>query len=406
MMLPEAFLTRTLEEHPYRGAVTRILRRAIQAVEPGNAVRQWVQRQGDVLRVGDQEYRLGHQRRIRVLGVGKAAHAMSAVLVAQLVDHSPEGLLILKHLPDQPIPGLVCLVGGHPVPDENSLRAGEKALQLVQGLNENDLVICLISGGGSALMSAPYAGITLAELQQLTVSLLACGARIDEINTLRRHLDRLKGGGLARIAAPARVVSLILSDVVGNPLEAIASGPTAPDPTTRAAVRHILEKYELLEKVPQSILQALENAPETPKPGGMRFERVQNLIVGSNQLAALAALQQAAEEGLQTVFLGDAWQGEAREVGKELCRVLKNSDHESPVCLVGGGETTVTVKGQPGAGAGGGARTGGDGGCAAGGAGDGWGRWTDGRGGGGGEWGDVQQRIVVGPYARDLLCQQ
>jgi len=344
-MLPKAFLTHTLEEHPCRGSVTRILAHAIQAVEPGKAVRQWVQRQGDVLRVGGREYLLGGEGQVRILAVGKAAHAMSMPLVELLADRAPRGLVIPKHLPDQPIPGLQYQIGGHPVPDENSLRAGEKAIHLVQGLNEDALLLCLISGGGSALMSAPYAGITLADLQQLTASLLACGARIDEINTLRRHLDRLKGGGLARMAAPARAVSLILSDVVGSPLEAIASGPTAPDPTSRAEARHILEKYELLEKVPHSILQALEDVPETPKPGEGLFERVQNLIVGSNPLAAQAALQQAVVEGFHAEFLGEAWQGEARQVGKELCRILMNFPGKSPVCLVGGGETTVTLRG-------------------------------------------------------------
>ena len=175
---------------------------------------------------------------------------------------------------------------------------------------------------------------------------LVCGARIDEINTLRRHLDRLKGGGLARLAAPARVISLILSDVVGNALETIASGPTAPDPTTREDALHILEKYGLHADAPLSILKVLETTCETPKPGDSLFERVQNLLVGSNQIAAQAALQQATAEGFHTRFLGDAWQGEARQVGKELGQVLKNSTSERPLCLIAGGETTVTLRGQ------------------------------------------------------------
>lgn len=345
-MTPAVFSTETLAHHPYGEAVMRILGRAMQAVEPGNAVRRYVQRQGDVLRVDEHEYHLGGVGRIRVLGVGKAAQAMSAALVELLADRAPQGLLIPKHPPGEATPGLECQVGGHPVPDEHSLRAGDKAMRLVQGLDENDLLICLISGGGSALMSAPYLGITLADLQQLTASLLTCGARIDEINTLRRHLDRLKGGGLARLAAPARVVSLILSDVVGDPLEAIASGPTAPDPTTREDGRHILEKYDLQKTVPRAIIRALETTAETSKPGDRLFERVQNLIVGSNWMAAQAALQQAAAEGFQTGYMGDAWQGEAREVGIRLSQVLKSGAGERPTCLVGGGETTVTLRGQ------------------------------------------------------------
>jgi glycerate 2-kinase len=345
-MISGAYLTRTLAGHAHREPVARIIQRALQAVEPGKAVKQYVQRQGDSLRVGDQEYILGRDTRIKILAVGKAAYAMSVPLVEMLADRAPQGLLIPKHLPDKPVPGLKCQVGGHPIPDENSLRAGEKAIQLVQGLSEDDLLICLISGGGSALMSAPLSGIGLTDLQQLTAGLLACGARIDEINTLRRHLDQLKGGGLARLAAPARAVSLILSDVVGNALEAIASGPTAADPTTRLDALNILEKYGLRAEAPLSILKALETTSETPKPGDSLFERVQNLLVGSNLIAAQAALQQAAVEGFHTHFLGDAWQGEARQVGKELGQVLKNSTGERPLCLIGGGETTVTLRGQ------------------------------------------------------------
>ncbi|MCX6066017.1 MAG: DUF4147 domain-containing protein, partial [Chloroflexi bacterium] len=174
----------------------------------------------------------------------------------------------------------------------------------------------------------------------------ACGARIDEINTLRRHLDRLKGGGLARLASPARVVSLILSDVVNSPLEAIASGPTAPDPSTRADALEVLEKYGLQSKVPAAILKVLETAPETPKPGDGLFERVQNVIVGSNLLAAQSALEQAKSAGFEPQLLGNDWQGEAREVARDLCHILKSATHQRPFCLVAGGETTVTLRGR------------------------------------------------------------
>ena len=344
-MLPGSYLTCTLAGHPYREAILRILSSAIQAVAPEQVVKACVQRQGDFLRVGDQEYILGRDTRIKILAVGKAAYAMSVPLVDLLADRSPQGRLIPKHPPAEPVPGLACQVGGHPIPDENSLRAGEQVLQLVQGLTQNDLLICLISGGGSALMSAPYPGVSLADLQGLTAALLSCGAPIAEINTLRRHLDQLKGGGLARLAAPARVISLILSDVVGNPLEAIASGPTAPDPTTRLDALNILDRYDLRTSMPVSVLKILETAPETLKPGDALFERVQNLIVGSNLIAAQAALQQAAAEGFHTLFLGDTWQGEAREVSVELCHRLKTARLTPPFCLVAGGETTVTLHG-------------------------------------------------------------
>ncbi len=373
MLISESFLTSTLRSHPRGQSVARILAAAIQAVEPGAAVKRFVQRDGQRLSIAGQVYDLEKIGQIRVLGLGKAARAMSLPLADSLAGwlnavEAPRGLLIPKQAFDSPRAGFEVQVGGHPVPDENSLKAGAKALELARGLDENDLLVCLISGGGSALMSAPHPGLTLDDLQSLTRSLLACGARIDEINTLRRHLDQVKGGGLARAASPARLVSLILSDVVGNPLEAIASGPTAPDPTSKADALAVLEKYGLTDKVPAAVIQTLENAPETPKPGADLFRQVQNVLVGSNFLAAQAALAQAQAEGFQPHFLGDTWQGEAREVAKILCerliadskisrfssktgrlqnlapsgddKILESAQH--PFCLVAGGETGET----------------------------------------------------------------
>ena len=345
MIQPESFLTHSLSRHPRGESIRRILAAAIQAVDPGAAVSQFLRREKDSLIVDGREYFLGDVERVRVLGLGKACAAMSQPLGDLLPLHATRGLLIPKGTPVQPPDGFDLQPGGHPVPDENSLRAGEKARALAQGFTERDLLICLISGGGSALMTLPYAGISLEDLRALTASLLACGARVDEINTLRRHLDQLKGGGLARLASPARVVSLILSDVVGNPLEAIASGPTAPDPSTREDALAVLEKYGLLEKVPASIVESLKTIPETPKPGDPLFERVQNVIVGSNARAAESAQRQARSEGFHPVWLGDDWQGEAREVAQRFCHILKTTATPRPFCLIAGGETTVTLQG-------------------------------------------------------------
>jgi hydroxypyruvate reductase len=350
-MLPERFLTHTLRQHPRGGSVTRILAAAIQAVEPGRAVKKYL-----------SEHPIPLARRIFVLGLGKAAIPMTRA-VFERIDVTA-ALVITKHAEPTGLKPAAVITGGHPVPDSRSLQAGQAALQFVSRLEADDLLLCLISGGGSALMTAPHPGLTLDDLQSLTRQLLACGARIDEINTLRRHLDRVKGGGIARAASPARVVSLILSDVVGNPLEAIASGPTAPDPSSRADALQVLEKYGLTDKVPAAILHTLEHVPETPKPGDGLFARVENVLVGSNALAAQAALQQAESEGFQAQFLGDSWQGEAREVAKTLGNILKDSQVgrlwslqnreilgsiqpiTRPFCLVAGGETTVTLAGQ------------------------------------------------------------
>ena len=346
MLTPLSFHTQTLDRHPHGEAVRRILAAAMYAVEPQAAVRKFMERQGQTLLIDGQSYHLDKIGRVRLLGLGKASQAMSQPVAEMLADLSPRGLLIPKQTPVHPLSGFDIQPGGHPVPDENSVRAGEKAIQLVSDLEEDDLVICLISGGGSSLMSAPQAGVSLSDLRELTSALLACGARIDEINTLRRHLDQLKGGGLARLASPAQVVSLILSDVVNSPLEAIASGPTAPDPSTRADALAVLEKYGLLRKVSAAILKGLDTAPETPKPADGLFRRVQNVIVGSNLLAAESALMQAKSEGIHPQLLGNDWQGEAREVSRTLCGILKETTTPRPFCLVAGGETTVTLRGR------------------------------------------------------------
>lgn len=332
-MNPERFLTDSLRQHPRGAAITRILAAAMQSVSPQNL---HYPAAAEILNQADGD--------IFVLGLGKAAPGMFAALAPLLADRAHFGLLIPKQAPVHAPAGFEIIPGGHPIPNADSLRAGQRALELAAKLGKNDLMLCLVSGGGSALMTCPQPGLSLDDLQTLTATLLACGARIDEINSLRRHLDRVKGGGLARAACPARVVSYILSDVVGNQLETIASGPTAPDPSRREDALKVLAKYDLTEKVPATILRALENAPETPKPGDGLFACVENIIVGSNAIAAQSALAQAKAEGLHPVFLGDAWQGEARVVAKTLCEYLKNQSRR-PFCLVAGGETTVSLSG-------------------------------------------------------------
>jgi glycerate 2-kinase len=357
-MIPaEAFRTSSLRGVPQGESITRILAAAVAAVEPGETVRRQLRLEGDTLTVAGRDYDLSRFRRIRALGVGKASAAMTEALAAILGDRLGEGLVITKHAPpastgQRPWP---IVQGGHPLPDERSLAAGEKAMEFISALGPDDLLFCLISGGGSALAVAPAEGLSLAELQSLTSALLACGARIDEINTLRRRLDRLKGGGVARMANGAMVVSLILSDVVGNSnelrvLTAIASGPTAPDPTTRAEALAVVEKYELRDKVPARVLRALESGPETPKPGDALFRQVQNVVVGSNLLAAQAALRQAQEEGFHPYLLRVDLQGEARDAAFELATLLRQASRTgqpvpAPACMVAGGETTVTVTG-------------------------------------------------------------
>jgi hydroxypyruvate reductase len=282
--------------------------------------------------------------------MGKASVAMSDTLANILSDRLSTGLVISKRASRSSNSLMIYMVGGHPIPDLHSLEAGKKVLELISSLGPDDLLFCLISGGGSALVAAPVSGISLTDIQLLTSVLLASGARIDEINSLRRRFDLIKGGGVVKLAGGATVISLILSDVVGNPLEAIASGPTAPDPTSRADSLSILVKYMQEQRIPISVLQSLRDSPETPKPGDSMFAKVFNLIVGDNLQAAQAALTQANLEGFHPYLLSANLQGEARQVAFELATTLRQTSLTgdpvpAPSCLVAGGETTVTLKG-------------------------------------------------------------
>jgi hydroxypyruvate reductase len=344
MITLESFNTRTLSNYP---AVRRILAAAIQSVEPGNAVGKFLKREGNQLIIDGKNYALEEVRRIHILSLGKASHAMASALSGPLTGLPFNGLIIAKHITAAAPPGFDQILGGHPVPNEDSQAAGHKVLTLLDAVEKDDLLLCLISGGGSALMTAPLPGITLDDMGSLTTALLRSGARVDEINTLRRHLDRLKGGRIAQKVYPARVASLILSDVVGNPLEAIASGPTAPDPSSRDEALNVIRNYGLENQIPRSILDVLRVSYEIPKPGDEIFNRVQNVLVGSNAQAAQAALEAAQAEGFHAQILQTDLQGEARQVAKVICNQLKDAIKTipPPICLIAGGETTVTVRG-------------------------------------------------------------
>ena len=331
MFTTKRFLTSSLRYLPQKDLITCILASAFDAVEPGTAVKKYL-----------HENDLPTAQRIYALGMGKAACAMAEALADEI--ELTDTLIITKHALPLTIEPVSVIEGNHPIPGSASISAGLAAMEFVAQLTPDDLLVCLISGGGSALMTAPC--VPLADLQSLTSALLSCGARIDEINILRRHLDLLKGGGLARSAAlrGARIISLILSDVVDDSLETIASGPTAPDPTTCADALSIIQKYNLLNKIPNSIISSLQ---ETLKPEDPIFAKVQNTSVASNQIALLSAQAQAQAEGFQVNVLHMALQGEARVVGREIALEFNESlqSIQRPFCLLAGGETTVTLKG-------------------------------------------------------------
>ena len=337
-------MTSTLQSHPHGSQISSILSAAINAVEPGAAIQRFVTRDRNRLVCDDEVFLLDQYEHVYLIAFGKAAIPMSSALIEILGNDLTQGWVVPKHASIEQDSRLIIQPGSHPLPDEKSLKAGKMLLAAAEKFTEKDLVFCLISGGGSALVTAPYEGISLQDMRELTRQLLACGARIDEINTLRRHLDRIKGGGLAKQIYPARLVSLILSDVVNSPLEAIASGATAPDPSTLHDVWAVLEKYDLKNKIPASIIKNFEKGIETPKPGDDLFHNVSNVLVGNNELAANAAAREAEKFEFQTVNLGNDWQGEARDVAKKLVDELLNCD-QVPVCLIAGGETTVTIQG-------------------------------------------------------------
>lgn len=328
-ILPEKFLTASMRS-PGGARLTEVLAHAFAAVEPAAAVRSYLQKNP-----------LPADASIYVLGLGKAACGMANALKGFC---SPKDVLVVtKHASVVELPSVKILEGDHPVPSEGSLLAGEHTLNFLKKLTSKDLLLCLISGGGSALMAAPR--VPLADLQQLTSALLASGARIDEINILRRHLDQLKGGGIVRAANGAHVMSLILSDVVGDPLEAIASGPTAPDPTTVEDAIDILKKYSLENQIQKSILNALL---ETPKKDSRLFGGVKNQIIAGNDLALDAVADKASSYGYSIHIHQRGLQGEARVIGRDVAAVFKSQvQHRSrPFLMLAGGETTVTLQGK------------------------------------------------------------
>ena len=292
--------------------------------------------------------------RVLVLAAGKAAPAMAAAAEAVLGARMADGLAV-SNAAGPRLRRTRLLLAGHPLPDARGVEAARAVEAMVQGLTADDVVVVLLSGGASALLPAPVPGLTLEDKVAVTSLLMRAGADITELNTVRKHLSRLKGGGLARAAAPARVVTLVLSDVVGDDLSTIASGPTVPDPTTYAEARRILDDRGIAAAVPASARRHLEagvrgEIPETPKPRDPIFRRVHTRLVGSNRISVQAAAREARRQGLRPLVLTRRLEGEAREVARALVAVLREcvesgSPAAPPVCLLAGGETTVTVRG-------------------------------------------------------------
>jgi len=352
---PENYTNDYLLATPRGAELAEVMAAAIQAVDAENAVRRYLRIEKNFLRVGNRQFNLDDIKRLIVVGAGKAGAAMAKAAAEILGEKITGGIVITKdgHSDAKSYGGVEIVEAAHPVPDERGVTASKRLEELVSDLNENDFVLVLISGGGSALSTLPADDLTLADLQKLTRQLLRCGATIDEINCLRKHLTELAGGGLAQKAFPAQICSLIISDVVGSPLGVIASGLTAPDSTTFADARRVVERYELAAELPPAISEHLRRGlrgeiPDTPKADDKLWKNVSNFIIADNPAAAESAIEKAREFDFDAEILTVCLEGEASQAGRDIAAIARNfsqNNLDKPLLLVAGGETTVTVKG-------------------------------------------------------------
>ncbi|MCK5552707.1 MAG: glycerate kinase, partial [Deltaproteobacteria bacterium] len=333
-----------------------IFAHALRAVDPVEAVNRCLKLKGEDLRVDGKTYSLREYGHIYVIGAGKAGASMGLAVEAALGDRITRGVINVKYGHLSELKRVKLNEVGHPIPDEKGVSGAQKIARLLEQLDEKDLVVCLISGGGSALLPSPVEGITLEDKQKITNLLLECGASINEINAIRKHISKLKGGGLARLAYPSTLIAFILSDVVGDPLDVIGSGPTVPDKSTFGDCMAILRKYHLSGKAPESIKDRIERGikaeiEETPNAGNPIFEKTHNVIIGNNIIAVKAAEQRARELGYNPLILSTFIEGETREAARVHSAIAKeivktNHPISPPACVISGGETTVTIRGK------------------------------------------------------------
>ena len=336
--------------------VLAIFQAGVKAVDPVQTIKKHLKLEENRLTVREKTYNLSGFDRISVIGAGKASAAMARAMEEILDERLNSGLVITKHNHSLPLDKVHVIEAGHPVPDEAGYRGAQKIVQFLEPMDEKDLIFFLISGGGSALLPYPHEGLTLENKQDVTKILLSVGANIHEINTLRKHLSHVKGGRLAKVACPATLISLILSDVIGDDLDSIASGPTVPDHSTFADCMDILDKFQITDRLPSVVVDILEKGirgeiEDTPKAGDSAFERTQNLIIGSNIMAVRAAEEKAGELGYNPLILSTFIEGETRDVARVHAAIVKEilssgNPIKRPACVISGGETTVTIHGK------------------------------------------------------------
>lgn len=338
-----------------RSDALHIFQSGVAAVEPRSAVKKYFTRKGNRIFVMDKKYDLSNIQNIYVIGAGKATAPMAAAVENLLGDQIVEGVINVKYGHTAKLEKIRLIEAGHPVPDVQGFQGAKEILNIAEKATQDDLLICLISGGGSALLPLPVDGISLTDKQKNITELLSCGASIHEINTIRKHISKIKGGRLAKAAFPATLVTLVLSDVVGDDMDVIASGPTVPDPSTFDDCIRIIQKYNIEKKIPETVVNYIkegmnEKVDETPNQADIVFENTQNVIIGNNMEALLAAKKEAKERGYNTMILSSMVKGETRDaalVHTAIAKQILKTGHpiKPPACVLSGGETTVTVKG-------------------------------------------------------------
>jgi len=344
-----------------RSEAERLFQASVERVNPYEAVRRFVRLDGKKLILGEEvesriELDLDKYAQIFLVGGGKATAPMAKAMEDLLGGRLDEGIINVKYGFTEELSLTETIEADHPLPDRNGVDGTKRILDLLHAAGESALVFSLISGGGSALLPQPAGQITLEEKQSVTKRLLKCGANIDEMNAIRKHISSSKGGQMARAAYPATTINLMLSDVVGDKLDVIASGPFVPDKSTFEEAWGVFEKYRIIDDIPDSVRRHLQEGlelaiPETPKEGESVFESVHNFVIGSNILALEAASEEAEKIGYNSLILSSMVEGETREVARvhtAIAKEILNTGRpvSPPACIITGGETTVTIRGE------------------------------------------------------------
>ena len=338
-----------------RKEILEILEKGLEKADPEKAMKRHLKLKKDRIEIKGEEIALNKFKRIFVVGGGKASAKMAKAVEEILEDRIYKGLIIAPENVKSKTKIIEIRMGDHPIPSRRNIQYTREIIELLKEAGREDLIIILLSGGGSALLTYPADELELEDIAETTRILLKCGANIEEINTIRKHISKIKGGQLVKYAYPARTITLIISDVVGNRMDSIASGPTVPDKTTFKDAERIIKKYNLYGKLPENVINRIirgvkGKVEETPKPGNPLFKKVINIIVANNFESLKTMKREAKRRGYRSMILSSRITGEAKEIGRLMAAIFNEvretgNPIKAPAIIIGGGETTVTVKG-------------------------------------------------------------